>query len=153
MLRDRLRQALNTALKERDENAVATLRLILAALKDRDIAARSSGNPDGIADDAILALLQTMIKQRRESIEFYERGNRPEMVIREEGEIEVIERFLPRQLNTDEIQTAVVSTLSELDAKSIKDMGRVMAALRANYAGQMDFSKASAVVKRELAAG
>lgn len=152
MLRDRLRQALNTALKDRDDNAVATLRLILAALKDRDIAARGAGNPDGIDDDAILALLQTMIKQRRESITFYETGNRPELVVREEGEIDVIESFLPRQLADDEIQSAVVATLSELDAKSIKDMGRVMATLRSNYAGQMDFGKASAVVKRELAA-
>lgn len=152
MLRDRLRQSLTTALKDRDANAVATLRLILAALKDRDIAARSTGNPDGIDDDAILALLQTMIKQRRESISFYEKGERQDLVAREQDEIQVIEGFLPRQLGDDEIQSAVVSTLSELDAKSIKDMGRVMATLRTNYAGQMDFGKASAVVKRELAA-
>ena len=150
MLRGRLRESLNAALKERDEHAVAALRLILAALKDRDIAARGKGNPDGIADDEVLAMLQTMVKQRRESIVFYEQGNRPELKAREEQEIIVIERFLPRQLAEDEVQSAVVGALRDLGAETIKDMGRVMAELRAKYPGQMDFGKASAVVRREL---
>jgi hypothetical protein len=150
MLRGRLRESLNAALKERDEHAVAALRLILAALKDRDIAARGKGNPDGIADDEVLAMLQTMVKQRRESIVFYEQGNRPELKAREEQEIIVIERFLPPQLAEDEVQSAVVGALRDLGAETIKDMGRVMAELRAKYPGQMDFGKASAVVRREL---
>lgn len=150
MLRDRLRESLNTALKDRDEVAVGALRLILAALKDRDIAARGKGNPDGISDDEVLAMLQTMVKQRHESIVFYEQGDRPELKAREEQEIEVIQRFLPRQMADDELQSAVVGALRDLGAETIKDMGRVMAQLRANYPGQMDFGKASAVVRREL---
>lgn len=150
MLRDHLRESLNAALKDREDVAVATLRLILAALKDRDIAARGKGNADGIADDEILAMLQTMVRQRHESISFYEKGDRPELKEREEQEIAVIQRFLPRQLADDEVQTVVVGAMRDLGAETIKDMGRVMAELRTKYAGQMDFGKASAVIKREL---
>ncbi len=150
MLRDHLRDSLNAALKEREDVAVATLRLILAALKDRDIAARGKGNADGIAEDEILAMLQTMVRQRHESISFYEKGDRPELKEREEQEIAVIQRFLPRQLADDEVQSVVVGAMRDLGAETIKDMGRVMAELRTKYAGQMDFGKASAVIKREL---
>ncbi len=150
MLRDHLRESLNAALKEREDVAVATLRLILAALKDRDIAARGKGNTDGIADDEILAMLQTMVRQRHESISFYEKGDRPDLKAREEEEIVVIQRFLPRQLADDEVQSVVVGAMRDLGAETIKDMGRVMAELRTKYAGQMDFGKASAVIKREL---
>ena len=152
MLRDRLAEALKPALKERKTITVATLRLILAALKDRDIAARGKGNDDGIAEDEILAMLQTMVRQRHESIALYEQGGRLELAAREQEEIDIIREFLPRQLGDDEIQQAVSETISQAGAAGLKDMGRVMAALRENFAGQMDFGKASAIVKERLAA-
>ncbi len=152
MLRDRLAEALKPALKERKTITVATLRLILAALKDRDIAARGKGNDDGISEDEILAMLQTMVRQRHESIALYEQGGRAELAAREQEEIDIIREFLPRQLGDDEIQAAVVETISQAGAAGLKDMGRVMAALRENFAGQMDFGKASAIVKERLAA-
>ncbi len=153
MLRDRLADALKPAMKERKEITVATLRLILAALKDRDIAARGKGNDDGISDDEILAMLQTMVRQRQESIALYEQGGRLELAAREQEEIDIIRGFLPRQLSDDEIRQAVSETISQAEAGGLKDMGRVMAALRENFAGQMDFGKASAIVKELLAAG
>ncbi len=152
MLRDRLAEALKPALKERKEITVATLRLILAALKDRDIAARGKGNDDGISDDEILSMLQTMVRQRLESIALYEQGGRLELAEREQEEIRVIREFLPRQLDEDEIRQAVSDSIAQTGAGGLKDMGRVMAALREHYAGQMDFGKASAIVKELLAA-
>lgn len=153
MLRQDLPQALKTALKEKDERAVSTLRLILAALKDRDIAARGKGEDGGIGDDEILQMLQTMVKQRRDSIELYEKGGRLELADQEREEIEIIERFLPAQLGDDEIARAVDDTISDVGATGLKDMGAVMGALRERYPGQMDFGKASKAVKARLGAG
>ena len=141
-MRTALNDALKSAMKEKDSLAVSTLRLIHAALKDRDIAARGKGNCDGIGDDEILSLLQSMIKQRRESIEAYKKGHRMELAEREAGEIAVIERFLPQQMSEDEISEAVGGVLAELEATTLKDMGKVMGILKQRFAGQMDFSKA-----------
>ncbi|BBK29643.1 hypothetical protein EDC65_0038 [Stella humosa] len=150
MLRARLSEALKTAMRERDQPAVSTVRLILAALKDRDIAARGRGNGDGISDLEILQLLQTMVKQRRESIELYARGGRQDLVDQEAGEIVIIERFLPQQMDEAQAQAAIGAVVAELGAASIKDMGRVMALLKERHAGQMDFTRASAQVKQAL---
>lgn len=150
-MRDRLEEALRTATLARDQRATSTLRLILAALRDRDIAERSKGNLSGLNDDQIVALLHAMVKQRRESIELYEKGNRPDLAQQEAEEIAVIEQFMPPQMTAAEVETAVTGVIDELEAKNLKDMGRVMAALRERYAGRMDFSKASARVKGELA--
>jgi uncharacterized protein YqeY len=150
-VREQLAQALKTALKAKDQRTLSTVRLILAALKDRDIAARTRGTGEGITDDEILALLQSMIKQRHESIALYEQGGRLELAQQEAEEIEVIKRFLPVQMEEAEQVNAVDDTIAELKAESLKDMGRVMAALKERYAGRMDFAKASALVKGRLA--
>jgi uncharacterized protein YqeY len=150
MLRTRLNEALKTAMLAKEVRAVSTVRLILAALKDRDIAARSKGNLDGISEDDILGMLQSMIKQRRESIGLYEQGGRLELAQQEQEEIVIIERFLPRQMTEAEADAAIKAVLAEIDAKGLKDMGRVMTALRERHAGQMDFGKASSLVKTQL---
>lgn len=150
MLRTRLNDSLKAAMKAKETLTVATVRLILAALKDRDIAARGKGNLDGIDDNGILAMLQSMIKQRRESIALYEKGGRLELARQEAEEITVIEQFLPRQLAEDEMAEAIMAVIEDVEAKSLKDMGRTMAALKERYAGRMDFHKASAQVKERL---
>lgn len=149
MLRQELTEALKTALKARDARAVSTLRLILAALKDRDIAARPA-KTDGIDEAEIGELLNKMVRQRRQSITLYEQGNRLDLAQQEAEEIAVIERFLPKQLSEADASAAIDTTIKELGAGSIKDMGKVMAALKARYAGQMDFGRASALVKQKL---
>jgi hypothetical protein len=151
MLRPRFSAALKDALKSKDQIGLSTVRLILAALKDRDIAARGKGNMEGISDEDILGLLQNMIKQRLESIVLYEKGGRLELAEQERGEIAVIERFLPKQMGEDEVAKAVREAIDETGAQSLKDMGKTMAALKGRYAGQMDFAKASALVKQALA--
>ncbi|MDF2096343.1 GatB/YqeY domain-containing protein [Aquibaculum arenosum] len=151
MLRSELNDALKGAMKAKEQQALATVRLILAALKDRDIQARSSGNADGIDDQEILELLQKMVKQRRESIVLYEKGGRDDLVAREEAEIAVIERFLPQGLSAEQTEAAVDQAIAEVEAQSIKDMGRVMALLKERYAGRMEFAKASQMVKQRLA--
>lgn len=150
MFRTDLNDALKHAMKAKDQAAVSTLRLILAALKDRDIAARGKGQVDGISDDDILEMLQKMIRQREESIELYHKGKRPDLVEKETKEIAVIQRFLPQQLDAEQVRGAVNDVIGELEARTIKDMGRVMAALKERYAGRMDFGKASALVKKQL---
>jgi hypothetical protein len=150
MLRTSLNDALKAAMRERDSATTSTLRLILAALKDRDIAARPTGNQGGIGDPEILSMLQGMIKQRRESIALYEKGARADLVAKEAAEIGVIERFLPRQMDESAAAQAIGQIIKELGASSVKDMGRVMAELKARHAGQMDFGKASALVKQQL---
>ncbi len=149
MLRQELNEALKVALKSRDARAVSTLRLILAALKDRDIAARPA-KTEGIDETEIVELLHRMVRQRRESITLYEQGNRLDLAQQEAEEIAVIERFLPKQLTEADAAAAIDATIKELSAASIKDMGKVMAALKAKYAGQMDFGRASALVKQKL---
>ena len=134
----------------KDSCATATIRLVLAALKDRDIAARSKERTEGLDDGEILALLQTMLKQRRESIAMYEKGKRPDLAEREAREIEVIRQFLPEQMDEASTAEAVDGVVAELEADGLKDMGRVMGALRARYTGRMDFSRASALAKESL---
>ena len=151
MIRDQLSDALKTSMKEKKQVAVSTLRLIQAAIKDRDIAARSKGVDDGISDEEILQVLQTMVRQRHDSIEMYTKGNRDELAEREAQEIEVIQAFMPRQLDDAEIEAAIDHVVEATGAVSIKDMGKAMGALRERYAGQMDFGKAGAALKARLA--
>jgi uncharacterized protein YqeY len=151
MIRDQLTEALKAAMKGRDERTTLTVRLILAALQDRDIAERGKGNPDGIGEPEVLQLLNTMIRQRRESIALYESGGRIDLAEREGEEIAVINRFMPPQIEGDEMVKAIQSLVGEENAKTIKDMGRTMSALKQRYAGRMDFAKASGVVKELLA--
>ena len=150
MLRDKLNEALKEAMRARDMEAVGAVRLILAKLKEVDIASRTEANREGVADDKILSMLQGMIKQRNESITLYEKGNRPELAAKERAEIAVIERFLPKQMDDAAVDAAVKEAIASAGAKSVKDMGGVMAALKTKYAGQMDFAKASAAVKKAL---
>jgi hypothetical protein len=150
MFRTELSDALKEAMRAKEALAVSTLRLILAALKDRDIAARGKGNSEGIGDAEILDLLQKMVRQRRDSIELFEKGERQDLADREAAEIVVIQRFLPKQMDEAEIGAAVQEVIEELAAATIKDMGRVMAALKTRHAGGMDFGKASALVKKQL---
>ena len=149
-MRAQIAAAMKQALKDKDQIALGTMRLILAALKDRDIAARGNGNPDGISDDEIFGLLQTMIKQRNRSAKMYRDGDRPALADAEEAEIAIIKGFLPTQLNDEEMQAAIDSAIDQADASSVKDMGQVMGFLKSNYAGQMDFSVASQAVKAAL---
>ena len=150
MLRTRLEQALREAVLARSERAVSTLRLILAALKDRDIAERGKGNPAGLDEAQIQTMLLSMIKQRRDSIKAYEEGNRPELARQEAEEIVIIEGFLPAQMDDAAIADAVARSIEDVGGRTLKDMGRVMAALKARHAGQMDFVKARALVKERL---
>lgn len=150
-MRDQLNQALKDKMREKDSDAVSTLRLILAALKDRDIAARAKGEPDGIGEADILQMLQTMVKQRRESIKMYEQGGRAELAAKEQTEIDVIETFLPKQMDEEDMKNAISGLIEELGASTLKDMGNVMGEMRARFAGQMDFGKASGIVKTLLA--
>ena len=150
MIRDQLSEALKIAMKARDERTILTVRLILAALKDRDIAERGNGNAEGLGEPEILQLLNTMIRQRRESIALYESGGRIDLVEREGEEIAVIRRFLPPQIEGEDMVKAVQALVGEQNAKTIKDMGRTMSALKEKYAGRMDFAKASGVVKELL---
>lgn len=152
MLRDKLNEAMKDAMRARDQAALGTIRLILAKLKDTDIAARTEASREGVADDKILSMLQSMIKQRNESIALYEKGARQDLADKEKAEIAVIERFLPQQMGEAAVEAAVKEAIAASGAKSIKDMGGVMAALKGKYAGQMDFAKASAAVKKVLSA-
>ena len=150
MLRQRLNDALKEAMKARDQRSVSTLRLVLAQLKDRDIAARPAGNARGIGEGEIEEMLLKMVKQRQESIVLYKQGNRPDLVQQEEEEIAVIERFMPKQLDEAEAAAAVEAAIAETGAQSIKEMGKVMAKLKERFAGRMDFAKAGAWVKQRL---
>ena len=150
MLRQELNDSLKEAMKAKDGCATSTIRLILAALKDRDIAARTQGSDEKLSDDQILEVLQKMVRQRRDSIEMYAKGGRQDLVDRESREIEIIEGFLPRPLSDAESLDAVREVISELGASSIKEMGQVMGELKRRHAGRMDFAKASALVKEAL---
>ncbi|AWK85341.1 GatB/YqeY domain-containing protein [Azospirillum thermophilum] len=153
MLRQQFNDALKEAMRAKDQRAVSTIRMILAALKDKDIAARPQGVADGIDDASILSMLQGLVKQRNESAALYEQGGRPELAQQEREEITVIERFLPKQMSEEEAKAAISAVVGEIGATSIKDMGKVMAELKARYAGQMDFSKAGPLVKAQLSGG
>jgi uncharacterized protein YqeY len=149
-LRAQLTDAMKEAMKAKDTKRLSTVRLILAALKDRDIAARSETNKDLVGDDDILTLLAKMIKQREESATAFDAGNRPELAANERDEIAVIRTFMPAQMDEAAMKAAVAKTIAEVGAASIKDMGKVMAVLKERFAGQMDFSKASAATKDAL---
>jgi uncharacterized protein YqeY len=153
MLRQRLNDALKQAMKARAEREVATIRMILAGLKDRDIAARPKGVTAGIGDEEIAGMMQGMIKQRREAIPLFKQGGRPELAEKEEAEIRVIEGFLPKQMDESQIKAAVLAVIAETGAKTVKDMGRSMALLKERHAGQIDMAKASAVLKQALSQG
>jgi uncharacterized protein YqeY len=150
MLRQAFTDRLKQAMKARDARTVSTVRMILAGLKERDVAAREKANTDGIAEPEIARMLQSMIKQRRESIALYEQGNRADLAQQERDEIGVIESFLPQQMTEDQIAAASQAAIAETGAAGIKDMGKVMAALREHHAGSMDFSRAGPIVKRLL---
>jgi len=150
MLREALSERLKQAMRAKDARTLSSVRMILAALKDRDIAARGTGNTAGIGDAEILLLLQGMIKQRRESIALYRQGNRPELAEREEQEIAVIESFLPTQMSDDEIAAAARDAIAATGAAGVKDMGKVMGVLRERHAGVIDMARAGAVVKQLL---
>ena len=150
MLRQAFTDRLKQAMKAREVRTVSTIRLILAGLKDRDIAARGRGNAEGLSDAEIQRMLQAMIKQRRESIALFEQGKRNDLAQREFEEIAVIESFLPHQLDQAEIEAAVVAVIRDIGAVGIKDMGRVMGALRERHEGVIDFARAAAIAKRLL---
>jgi uncharacterized protein YqeY len=151
-LREKLTGAMKEAMKAKDAKRLATVRMILAALKDRDIAARSETSRDLVPDDDILTLLAKMVKQREESAAVYMQGGRPELARNEQDEIAVIREFMPRQMDEADAKAAIAAVVAELGAASVKDMGKVMGALKERYAGQMDFGKASGQVKEALAA-
>ena len=150
MLREAITERMKTAMRAKDTRTLSTVRLIMAALKDRDIAARSDGERPQIPDAEILRLLQSMVKQRRESIALYEKGNRPDLARQEGEEITVIESFLPRQMDDAGIEAAAKTAIAETGATGIKDMGKVMGVLREQHTGVLDMAKAGAVVKRLL---
>lgn len=151
MLRQEISQALTTAMKAHDKMRTGTLRLVMAALKDRDIANRGVGK-DPVSDDELLAILAKMIKQREESAKMYEEGNRLELAETERAEIVIIKDFLPQQLTEAEIRQFCADAIAEIGAEGLRDMGKVMTVLKERYTGQMDFSKASGVLKELLTA-
>lgn len=150
MLRTEITESMKTAMRAKDERALATTRMIMAKLKDKDIEARGKGNMDGISDADIQSMLQGMIKQRRESITLYQQGNRADLVQQESEEITVIERFLPKQMDEAAMQDVIGKIIASIGAKEIKDMGKVMGELKKSYTGQMDFAAAGMVVKKLL---
>ena len=149
-MRDILDKSLKDAMRARDTQKISTIRLINAAIKDRDIAIRSEDNLEGVSDEEILSILSKMIKQRKESAKQYEEGGRLELAQQEFEEIEIIENFLPRQLDLNEIEQIVKKIILEINANSLRDMGKVMSLLKENYAGKMDFGKAGVVAKELL---
>ncbi len=149
MLRQTISDALTAALKAQDKRRMATLRLVMAAVKDRDIANRSAGK-DPVGDEELLGILGKMIKQREDSARIYDEGKRPELAAAEREEIAIIAEYMPRQMNEDEARAAVASVIKETGAEGLRDMGKCMAALKERYAGQMDFAKASGLVKAQL---
>jgi uncharacterized protein len=154
MLRDRINDAVKDAMKAKDAPRVSALRMITAALKDREIAARvEPGGGGPLADEQIFQVLQKMIKQREDSAQQFRAGNRPELAAKEEGEIAVCREFLPKGMDAAEMEAAVKAAIAETGAASMKDMGKVMGALKAKHAGKMDFGKANALIKGMLGAG
>lgn len=151
-LRTRISDSLKQAMKDRDSARLSTLRLINAAIKDKDIAARGEGREEGVGDAEVLAILGKMVKQRQESARAYEEGGRLDLAEREAAEIAVIQEFLPRPLDERQVQAAVQAAVKATGAASIRDMGKVMAELKGKYGGQMDFGKVGPMVKEQLCA-
>lgn len=149
-MRDRINSALKDAMRAKEATRLGTLRLMMAAIKDRDIAERSDAKSEGVGDEDILSILAKMIRQRAESAITYDGADRPDLAAQEREEIKVIEEFLPKQLSDGEIREAVQAVIKTTGADSIRDMGRVMGALKSEFAGQMDFGKAGGIVKELL---
>ena len=149
-MREQLNSELKKSIINKDLVATKTIRLIIAAIKDRDIVVRTDGNQNGISEADIISLLKKMQKQREESIQLYTKGNRMDLVQSEEDEIKIIKQFLPKQMNDDEIKNLVQEAIEINDAKSIRDMGKVMSPLKEKYSTNMDFSKASKFLKETL---
>ena len=150
-MRDRVTAALKDAMRAKEADRLSTLRLINAAIKDKDIALRGTGDDsDGVGNDEILAIMGRMVKQRQESARAYEEGGRLELAEKELGEIRIIEEFLPKQLDEDEVEAAIEKAIADEGASSIRDMGKVMAALKSKYTGRMDFGKVGPMVKNRL---
>ncbi|MBX9989680.1 GatB/YqeY domain-containing protein [Phreatobacter oligotrophus] len=149
MLRDRFMSDLKEAMKAGDKGRLGTIRLIQSALKDKDIEARGNGK-EPLGDEEILQLLQKMVKQRQESARLYTEGNRPELAAQENAEIATISAYLPKQMDEAEAKAAIAAVIAEIGAAGVKDMGKVMGELKGRYAGQMDFGKASPLVKQLL---
>ncbi len=150
MIRDKISQALKEAMKAKDEAKTSTLRMVNAGIKQKDIDVARPRGDEHIGDDEVLNLLQSLIKSRRESIELYKQGGRQDLVDKEGAEIAVIEQFLPKQMGVEETRAVIRELVAALGASSVKDMGKVMAALKSKYAGQLDMTKASAAVKEVL---
>lgn len=150
-LRDWINDAVKDAMRAKDAERLSTLRLMMSGIKDRDIAARGEGLPSPVGDDGVIAVLARMVKQRQESGRAYDDANRPDLASRERAEIAIVEGFLPRQLSDAEAEAAVAEAIASEGAASLKDMGRVMAALRARHAGAMDFGRVGPMVKARLA--
>lgn len=148
-MREKISQALKEAIKAQDKRRMSTLRLINAAIKDRDIAARSHDRAT-VSDAEVLEILSRMVKQRHESVKTYAEAGRPELARQEQEEIDIIESFLPAQMNEDEIRDAVVHIMDEAGCEGLKDMGKTMGMLKQRYAGRMDFSRASVIVKERI---
>jgi uncharacterized protein YqeY len=149
MLRDAINKAVKEAMKAKNERALSTLRMVNSTIKNADIEARGQGKPP-LSDGDLLSVLQKMIKQRQESVELYDKGGRAELAAQEREEIAIISAYLPKQMSEDEVKSAIGAIISETNAAGIKDMGKVIGALKAKYAGQMDFGKASGLVKAAL---
>jgi uncharacterized protein YqeY len=149
-LREQFNEQLKEAMKAKDQRRVSTLRMVQAALKDKDIANRTETSREGISDDDILSLLAKMIKQREESATAFDSGGRPELAASEREEITIIRGFMPKQMSAEDAKAAAQKVIAEVGAASMKDMGKVMASLKERYAGQMDFAKASSTVKELL---
>jgi uncharacterized protein YqeY len=150
VLRDDINNALKEAMKAKNERAVSTLRMVNSTLKNADIEARGAGKP-ALTDADVLPILQKMIKQRQESVELYQKGGRADLVTQEQEEIAIISAYLPKQMSEEEMKAAIAAAITETGAAGMKDMGKVIGALRGKYAGQMDMAKASALVKAQLA--
>jgi uncharacterized protein len=153
MIREKLTDALKEAMRAKDEAATTTIRMVNAAIKQKDIDVARPRKDERISDDEVLNLLQSLIKSRRESIELYRQGGRQDLVSKEEGEIAIIEKFLPQQLNEEETKAAIREIAASAGATSVKDMGKIMAALKTQYAGRLDMAKASGLVKQILTGG
>jgi uncharacterized protein YqeY len=153
MIREKLTEALKEAMRARAEAETTTIRMINAAIKQKDIDVARARGDERISEDEILNLLQSLIKSRRESVELYKQGGRQDLVSKEEAEIALFEKFLPQQLSEEETKTAIREIIAAAGASSVKDMGKVMAALKTQYAGRLDMTKASGLVKQILAGG
>ena len=151
MIRKRLSDEMKEAMKAKDKERLSTIRLISAAIKDRDIALRGEENSDGVTDDGILGILAKMIKQREDSASTYDEAGRIELAERERNEMTIIREFMPKQLSEEDTVAAIKTVIADTGATSIRDMGRIMGALKEKYAGQMDFGKAGSAVKDLLA--